>query len=137
MKKVYAVLIVLILGLLVVGVIKRNQYSSSEPTSPDSASENLQQFQGEWRSASMDGARAISAEFKGRSLRLVSGSEWRRTYSITRFADARGKKIMVVDEGEDALVYRFEGDDVLWLELKHQYPESGQDIRFYRVSQAD
>ncbi len=137
MKIVFSVLIVLILGLLALGVVKRNQYSSARPTSPDRVSENLQKFQGEWHSASTDGVRGIRAEFKGRSLRLVASSEWRRTYSITRLASAQGKRVIVVDKGANALVYRFEGDDVLWIELKDQFPVSGQSIRFDRVSQTD
>jgi len=137
MNKVLILIFLLILGLFGFALIKRNPFSTAQSTRQESSSENLQKFQGEWRSAPTGETRSIVAEFKGCSLRLVASSEWRRTYSITRLANAQGKRVIVVDGGEDALVYRFDGDEVLWIELKHQYAPDGQTIRFQRVPPTD
>ena len=137
MNKFLIVLVLLLFGVLAGALVKRSLSSSGEADYRNDLSEDLNAFQGEWYAAPANGDRSFIAEFKGRSLRLVANIQWRRTHTLVGL-DQRGREqLIVIDNGADALVYRFEGDDVLWLEFQPDGRTAAKAIRFERVMPSD
>lgn len=137
MNKVLMILILLIMGGLGIAVVKRAAFSSEKQVPMNYLSEDLKDLQGEWYAATTNGDRSFSAEFQGRSFRLVSGTQWRKTHTVSGLDKSKGKSLIVIDDGADALVYRFESEDVLWLEFHPDTRMPQKAIRFRRVLPLD
>jgi hypothetical protein len=137
MNKGLVALVLLIVAGLGAAVVKRATDSSEKLVPVNYQTENLKDFQGEWYAAPTNGARSFTAQFKGHSLRLMSGTLWRITHTVVGLDERSEENLIVVDNEADALVYRFESEDVLWLEFQPDSQTARKAIRFKRVQPSD
>jgi hypothetical protein len=137
MNKGFVVLVLLIIGVLGAMVVKRAAHIPEKQVPGNNLAVDLEDFQGDWYAAPTNGGHSFTAEFKGRSFRLVSGTLWRITHTVEGLDRSGETNLIVVDNETDALVYRFESEDVLWLEFQPDNQTARKAIRFARLQPSD